>query len=769
MTEDAQKVPVNATFAAQIREDEKRDIGQAVHEIDLIKEEVGVFNGSVVSNGKIWMMGYTPDADKTKKCIIVEVNKKDWKTKIHYFEWPEKIVGNIDDSDDRISYGWRCVGLLDCGEEYPRPLLNFSRNEKVYIDEECTTYNISRTSLEWNLGYLTAENMIMTGLKLDVDTLKKESLSAELVNKDILWCMVVGEGEQQAKRIEGYCLKCGKIKHRIEMPVDYMLQSVTTAGDSRLLMIGQKIKEDTQEIRPDQMLYLCDLGDIDKTFESGFEIPRGENFFSPVLWPYNTRIEGIWLAGDTGIFTWDIETNVLQKRYELPYEGKKTLRWMNKVNGLTEEEFICVSKKVGEPLAICSMSTAINISMNDHSTITVANSGSAVVTEGADNFNAAQDVIFVDVLDYSDSAAAAAGFASGTEMLQRALVQGEQIDIIVVPNNFSGGLLDPALFLDLYPLIDADSELSRDDFISGVLTACENGDTLPTIVPQYNLLTAVGSAAKLGDTPGWDWAQYDALTAGVPTPLYGFDRATVLHYMVQMGGKSLLDYDAAAAHLDTPRFAQLLTRAKAYPESAAAYNAQDPKPQFTAGGSLAMIRFVTDFSHIRTDVYNFDGPIVYKGFPTDDGGTGSAFTAGLRLGITANCADADAAWQFVRQFLLPAYQDELQTGFPLRRDSLQKRAAAAQQPLDYPGLPLYFAADSLTEKQQEYWMRAITAEEAQQLVDLIEATGTLFRYDAAVLDIIGEESSAFFAGQTTAEAAAAIMQNRVQTYLDEQG
>ena len=117
---------------------------------------------------------------------------------------------------------------------------------------------------------------------------------------------------------------------------------------------------------------------------------------------------------------------------------------------------------------------------------------------------------------------------------------------------------------------------------------------------------------------------------------------------------------------------------------------------------------------------------------------------------------------------LPAYQDEIQSGFPLRYDSLQKQAETAQQPLKEPSLPAYFSADALTEKQKEYWMRGITAEEAQRLIGLIEATDTLYRYDDTVFSILAEEADYFYNGVRTAEDAAQLIQSRVQTYLAEQ-
>ena len=58
---------------------------------------------------------------------------------------------------------------------------------------------------------------------------------------------------------------------------------------------------------------------------------------------------------------------------------------------------------------------------------------------------------------------------------------------------------------------------------------------------------------------------------------------------------------------------------------------------------------------------------------------------------------------------------------------------------------------------------------AAQVTALIEAASQLYQYDGAVAEILWEEADYFYNGARTAAEAAALMQNRVQTYLDEQG
>lgn len=390
-------------------------------------------------------------------------------------------------------------------------------------------------------------------------------------------------------------------------------------------------------------------------------------------------------------------------------------------------------------------------------------------------YNAAGPAVYVGIVAYTDAAAVENGFASGAEQLYHDILQGTAPDILLLPNDMDiDGLVAKGLFLDLYPLLDADDDLARADFVPGILAACARSDTLPTIVPAYTLLTAAGSSALAGDAPGWDWPDYDALLAAHPnaTPFYGFARQDILLYLLQMGGDAFIDRQAGQAHLDSPDFVRLLQASAAYPAQAADLT-QDPKPAFSNGEALLQVQFVTKWRDVLTLEYLFDGDFTFKGFPGAgaDNATGSAVAPALRLGVTRYCQDPQAAWQFVRTLLLPSWQDTLaapdSTAFPLRLDALAAAAATATQPYEDATPPLFFEDAGLTEEQLAHWQQGLTRAQADGLHALLCAQTTLYQYDAVIADILWEEAEPFYNGQRSAAEAAALMQDRVQTYLAE--
>lgn len=473
-----------------------------------------------------------------------------------------------------------------------------------------------------------------------------------------------------------------------------------------------------------------------------------------------------------GIYRWNIDNGEIER--VLKWEDYNIrFRDVTAILNLSATEWLIVLQKENYgTLSFVNITVIDELLFDGREVITVAVPGQAAenVQQAANDYNYTDPATLVKVLDYSDVAAAAKGFASGSEMLNNDIISGNVPDIVLVSVENITSHIRKGLFTDLYPFIDADADLSRADFVAGTLAATEQDGTLPTVLLSYNLLTAVGDPDVVGGALGWTWEEFYSVLAANPqakTPYYLYDRYYVLLYQLMLGGSDYLDYSTGTAHLGSPEFIRVLESSAAYPAESGDYTA-DPKPVFAARQSLLNIQFIGDFRSVIAQNYAFDGPVVYKGFPSDAGG-GSAFTSVLRGGITSYCTDPDAAWQFLRTLLLPEFQDNIQHSLPVRRDSLQKLAQAAAEPGQMAGLPPYLAGVPLTESQQEYWKRGVTEEEAAALLALIESTDVLYQYDSTIASILWEEADYFYNGVRTAEEAAALIQSRVQTYLAEQG
>jgi ABC-type glycerol-3-phosphate transport system substrate-binding protein len=150
------------------------------------------------------------------------------------------------------------------------------------------------------------------------------------------------------------------------------------------------------------------------------------------------------------------------------------------------------------------------------------------------------------------------------------------------------------------------------------------------------------------------------------------------------------------------------------------------------------------------------------------------------LGINAGSPHQEAAWSFIRQFMLPDAEMPIRNGFPLRIDLYDALIAEAMIPaIKQEGdHNLLYDGFEVGAEVPRHWIDvgdgqmielfAITADEAAGLRELIESASlSSSHFDDTVTNIISEELPRFFAGDRTAADSARIMQNRIQTYLNE--
>ncbi len=503
-------------------------------------------------------------------------------------------------------------------------------------------------------------------------------------------------------------------------------------------------------------------------------IPSYDFSMTTDLVPFaGSSMEQVYVEQDDGVHLWNTQTGTTEPIF-LWQEHGINAKSIRTVTMLAPDRLLLITQK--ENSSDYQFVTLAPIDEDIFAgrpvvTLGMLDDGTDTIQQAVEAYNLSEPAVFVKLLDYSDRAAQQNNFSTGPEMLANDMRNWAGPDILILSSGMDlANWTARGMLCDLYPYIDSDPELARSDFLPGILKACEYGGELPTVVASFLIHTAVGDSDVVGATPGWTWQEYHALTAAWPqaVPFYSLDRKTTLHYLLQQGGTALIDYANRTAALDSPAFIQLLQTTAGYPAESGDPMA-DPKPHLASREALLRQCFPGGYRDVLVQEYLFDGPVTYKGFP---GGSGSAAVSGLRFAITTKCKTPEAAWAFLRTLLLPEFQNQLaaQNVFPLRADSLQAMAAAAMQPTETDFItPGHLDPTTLTEAQLDYFKQGITQAQADQITALVLSVDTLYQYNRNIADILYEEADAFYNGVRTAAEAAAIMQDRVQTYLEEQG
>ncbi len=494
--------------------------------------------------------------------------------------------------------------------------------------------------------------------------------------------------------------------------------------------------------------------------------------------------EKLLFATSSGIYSWDRVANTVQEQLSWAAFSVNSINLLAAFQ-LGDGRFVAALRSQGQenyqlrmltPLdpAVVAQRQVITFGMQSYGISAAQNAIQDVINA----FNATSQDYYVQVVDYTSEAAErqGLGYGNGAVLLARDVLDNNLPDILMA-EELSDDLIEKGVLLDLYPFLEQDPELSKEDLLPGVLAACEHQGTLPSVLAAYTVLAVFGDAAVVGDTPGWTMEEYNALCAAYPdaTPFFKMTRQDILQYLIFCDGQDFLDYENAQAHFDTPEFVELVRACEAYPTEIDYLHDMDPKPHLADRSTLLLPTRLEDWRAILGPRYALGEALTIKGYPTQGAHSGNLIQEQLCLGITISCQDPQAAWQLLRQFLLPAFQDKIGSdlgtmpGFPLRRDSLAVTAKAALSPraAGISASPGYFTDEEWRSMDTSFFQQGITEDDIQALTQMLEGLDTVMRYDASVFNIVFEELDGYYNGIRTAEEAAQIIQNRVQTYLDE--
>ena len=372
-----------------------------------------------------------------------------------------------------------------------------------------------------------------------------------------------------------------------------------------------------------------------------------------------------------------------------------------------------------------------------------------------EQFNRKSDSHYIQVKDYSQYNTAD-DITLGLLRLNTEMIAGSAPDILDVWILPAHNYVSKGYLVDLYPLLDADEELSRDIFIESVLKAMEINGSLYRISPSFIFNSIVGSPMVLGSYPGWNMDEFIAVFDANPQA----DKAAgawsskiyFLSMLLTYNWDDYVDRETGAAYFDSKKFINLLELANTFP-SETDNDPNIPVNTFDLISEGRQIMEMMPFGTVAAIEFfrtMFGDEIVFKGFPTEKR-NGNSFTLRTSIAITNTCKEIDAAWEFVRMFLTEDYQrDFTPRSFPINKELFEERLYMAMHSSGGAGDPL-------------------SQEEVDRFKSAINNT-TRLRGDVnqTLWEIVTESASEFFNGQMTAENAARIIQSRATIYIVEQ-
>lgn len=397
-------------------------------------------------------------------------------------------------------------------------------------------------------------------------------------------------------------------------------------------------------------------------------------------------------------------------------------------------------------------------------TLAVFGNGYQTLTNAAARFNlsAYASDFRIDVVDYCDG---------GISMDQALLRLNSEIGVGNGPdmiafadkssraNNVMGithlSYMSRGWLVDMGKYLAEDDELSYDDLVN--VDALNEFDGIYILGNGFKILTAMALSERFGERTSWTIQEYLDIEASLE-PWQSMCYYMNDHYFLEnIGGRysrHAINWKEGTCDFNNSEFIEILEAAGRVKDD----NTEEFETleSFTtawqrigAGQLIVGAAYISNPSSIKEDEAFSESQIAYIGWPTPDGSCGSDFELMGPVGICTNSEHKDACWEFIKYYVK---NPEL---------SLQMRYLPLYRPKLAATISLYRTDD----------FKGVKMENKQDVLDLyeiIELPEHMAVYDETVVDIIIEEAEEYFAGNRTAEEAAARVQERVSLYVAEQ-
>ena len=392
-------------------------------------------------------------------------------------------------------------------------------------------------------------------------------------------------------------------------------------------------------------------------------------------------------------------------------------------------------------------------------------------------------IVVRDYAEYADGE----DYYAGLTVFNTEVLAGKIPDLIVgnmmlpIRQYAARGMLE-----NLWPYLDADPGYSRDKLMTRPVEAAQVDGKLYQLPINFGITTAVGLGRIVGDYTTWTLADVKNALSKLPEGAMVFNQyytqSEMLMYCVAMNAKDFMDWQNGTCNFDSDEFRALLEFVKPLPAEFSWQSDGEYESDFTrmkSGKQLLYPMNLNDFDNIYYTFAALDHDIRFVGFPREDGSSGSAFTASVTLCITTACKDKAGAWAFIRSALSEEYQKNL-WNFPILRSAFDAMAGKAMtqeyqidangsQVLDENGDPIPISSGGMSYGDEPMIeLYAVTQEQYDTVMELIESTTNFLDYDQSVLSIITEEAAGYLAGDRSVEEASRLIQSRVNLYIQEQ-
>ncbi|MBO4862731.1 MAG: hypothetical protein J5517_00045 [Eubacterium sp.] len=389
------------------------------------------------------------------------------------------------------------------------------------------------------------------------------------------------------------------------------------------------------------------------------------------------------------------------------------------------------------------------------------------------DYNKSQSKYRINLVDYSEEEDPAAKMSAE-------IASGNLPDMYSMYGSIGNMSIDQCIskgmFLDLTDLIEKDSDISMDDFIPSVAEAMKKDGKIYTVSPSFTVTTLLAKKSEVGDTPGWTFDEFKKYVDSKDKDAMLFwsnNKMDMLREFMYYCSGEFIDWQKGEVYFDSPEFKNVLEICNRGTNEEMNYDEEtDSEPTRIRNGKLIFVEgtMVPEQVQMYNEIYQKD--LCFKGYPTKNG-SGSYVTFSTQLAISSKSEHQDECWAFLRDLMTEEYQGKLLSNsweVPTRKDAFEvylENQKVTKETTDKYGNTIYPHEGSYGWEDFEIESKPLTDEELQIFRDLVDSVSGQMEYNDNVVDIIAEEAEAYFKGDKSVDEVASIIQNRANTYVNE--
>lgn len=364
--------------------------------------------------------------------------------------------------------------------------------------------------------------------------------------------------------------------------------------------------------------------------------------------------------------------------------------------------------------------------------------------------------------------------------LERDILSGNAPDIVRFNSDIPG-----TFFVDLYPLIDSDTDINRDDFVEGFLEGMESDGKLLQIYPTFTINTLCIKDKFADGLKEWNFEQLESICKNLPDDtgiLFGEDIYSRQDMFMQLFNyHEFIDLKNASCNFDSPEFIKRIQFINDNKIGLTGLNdvigvhVDEIIYDFRNNHHLLTNAFIGSYYDFKIYEQVYGGEsCTFIGFPSDNG-NGSYHAVPDGYSIMADSQNIDGAWNFLKYYLFEE-EDTTFRGFSGLEEKLSaqlenhKTLHTEENPEtgEQENIDLYATFEPGASEPTVIALEPFSDEKATEYNEFVHNTvKNSYATDEKIRKILAEELMYYFEGECSAEEVTEIIQNRISVYLSE--